>query len=74
MAMLIDFAFYGGHPNDLAGAAGFTLLLIGSVMSTPIEGNDRSVTKNQFAGRGIVLAGALMVITHFLLRWYGLRT
>ena len=67
--MLVDFAFYGRHPNDLAGAAGFVLLLIGSRATAGSVGADGRRVRNVVSARIIATAGALLVGAHFVIKW-----
>lgn len=68
LTKLIDFAFYSAHLNDLAGAFGFVLLLVGSFMSklkiAALHGVASKVSSSL-----VCIGGGAIVVVHFLVKW-----
>lgn len=69
LTKLIDFVFYGRQLNDLAGALGFAMLLVGAMMPDRQSINALG-TRATSTGRSLIgIAGITIVAVHLLVKW-----
>jgi hypothetical protein len=66
---LYDYVFHGGNGHDLAGAVGFSVLALGTVLDERARraaGNDRSARR---VATIVAAVGVVVVLVSFMLRW-----